>query len=127
MALVTVQKEVLTEGLKKYFEGDKLAEMYHGIVDDGFQFSDLQRIYFLVKEAVIIVEKLVADMGEVGAGAGAVKKEAVVKFIDDSLKFNFFIEMFDDNIASALVDAVVAWFNVWHGKTWIQEFIGKYI
>ena len=69
----------------------------------------LRNITEFVAEAIDVVEKLVIDIGEVKQGGE--KRDAIVKFLDDSVKMGRIGEMFDGLIIGKLVDGIVGVLN----------------
>ena len=114
--MTSVNTEMLLDGLKKYFvEADM--QQYLDDLKEGNIIDKIKAVLRLIPEAILAVEKLVDDMGAVGAGGE--KRKAVIKFFDDVIEAPFWLEPFDDNIIGVVVDAVVGWYNLRLGKRWL--------
>jgi len=112
--------ETLIKGLESYFdpEGDFKEDILS--LKEGSFFDKIKTMIELVKEAIVVVEKLALDLG--GLKAGSEKKEAIVKWIDDCLELPWYAEFFDGKLAAAVIDATVLWYNKKLGNDWLKIF-----
>lgn len=115
--MTSVNTEMLLDGLRKYFVEPEM-QQYIDQLKEGSIVQKIKAALRLIPEAVAVAEKLVDDIGAVGAGSE--KKKAVVKFFDDVIEAPFWLEPFDDNIIGMVVDAVVGWYNLRIGKGWLS-------
>lgn len=123
MASVNVDK--LIAGLKDYFVQPKMLQL----IEDFKAAGVLKKITIGVSIAlycIVVVEHLAADLGDLGV-PGSEKKEALVKFLDDSVDVPFYLEPVDGLIMGIAIDAFVGWLNLTKGHAWLaalKEFLG---
>ena len=115
---MSIDTEYLVNGIREYFVTDKMAELVERIKTGGFKLSKIAVGLAIVYEAMVAVEKLVADMGEVGAGSE--KKTAGQTFIDEAIDLPFYLEGFDGFVIGMVIDAVVLYYNAKFGHAWID-------
>ncbi len=113
MPVIDIQK--LKEGLHGYFSTQPLEDAL-AILKAGFKIGAL---FAVIREVVVVAEKLVADMGDM-SGGGSEKKEAVVQFIDDITNTGI-LDPFDKPFISIGIDAIVAWNNSIFGHKWAAK------
>lgn len=119
--MASVNTEKFIAGLKEYFVKPEIKALWDEIFNPPFKISKVAKVVALVVESVKVVEQLAADMGEIGAGTGAEKKDAVVKFLDGSIELPFYLEPLDGPIIGIVVDAVVGFFNLRFKKAWLDK------
>jgi len=115
--------DVLVAGLEEYFATPEMKELINKIQDGGIV-NKLVTAGAVIIEAVKIAEKMVIDLGEIGAGSE--KKEAVKAWIDKCVDLPFYLEMLDGIVAGIMIDAVVTYYNAKFGRQWLN-WILKYI
>lgn len=121
-----INKEVLLDGLKQYFDTEKYAKIIEEIKSAGI-IGKITRGLSLVPLAVGAIEKVYMDLSDIQTGGGKEKKDAVVEWLDDIIEGNFIIEMIDGKIISMAVDGLVLWLNITKGKLWLdvsKDFLG---
>jgi hypothetical protein len=116
-----LDKEYFLAGLQKYAVEPENIELINTIFHGPFKLSKIAGVLTLVQECVQVVEKMAADAGEIGAGTGKAKKDAIIHFLDEATDLPWYIDKtgVDSMIISGAIDAVVTWFNTKIGKDWI--------
>ena len=107
------------KGLKEYFDTENMVELVNQLTTGGFKLKKIVVAVSLVLEAVKAVEQLAADLDDLDEPVGKQKREAVVKFLDDTFDLPFYLEPFDDNIIGMVVDAIVLYYNTKIGHGWL--------
>ena len=123
---MNINKEVLLDGLKQYFDTEKYAKIIDEIKSSGL-LGKIAKGMSLILLAIGAMEKVYMDLSDVKSGGGEAKKDAVVEWLDDIIEGNFLIEMIDGKIISMAVDGLVLWLNITKGKLWInvsKDFLG---
>ncbi len=108
---VTVDEKFFLQGLSDYVAWPKISAAVSLVKEASFGFQQLAYIVELISVCVISLEKMVSEAGDVAKGAGASKKAALVKFLDDTIKLPMFLEPFDGPIFSAMIEASVKLVN----------------
>lgn len=114
---ITIDVELLKKGLHDHFALDNIEA---AIAKLKGKFS-VGALIAVISEAIIVVEKIVAEAGELAGPAGEAKHQAVSQFVDDVVKLPFWIEPFDGWIIHAAIDGLVTWYNIRFGKQWITK------
>jgi len=118
--LAEVNTEHLIEGLEEYFLTDKMKDLIAKMTEGGFRLNKLVVAVSIAMEAVVAVERLVADMAEITTPTGKEKREAVIKFIDDTVSLPFYLEPLDGIVVGIVIDAVVRSYNIKYGHGWLD-------
>ncbi len=103
---MTIDTEYLVAGLRNYFETDEMVAQMKALTQMPFVPSILPAF---VADAVCLVEKIVRDAHEVGEGG--IKRDAVVKFIDETIQVGWLLETVDGIAIGFAVDQVVEILN----------------
>ena len=118
--MTSVDKQVFIDGLGEYALTEEFKKLYDEVFHGPFKIGKIGQLVALVIEAVKVVERVADDMGEIGAGSGKAKKDAVVGWIDGVLDLPFFLEPIDGPIIGAVVDGICLFFNSRLTKNWIS-------
>jgi hypothetical protein len=113
--MASVDVATLKEGLAKYFATPEMKAAIAAFGDG----PSLRKAIAIALEGVKIVEKLAADAGAVAAGSE--KRKALVSYIDDCIDLPFYLEALDGVVIGIVIDALVGWYNLKHGKDWINK------
>jgi len=118
-----LNKEYFLEGLRKYAVEPENVALIETIFHGPFKLDKITGVITLIHECVQVVEKMAADAGEIGAGTGKAKKDAIIHFLDESTDLPWYIDKtgIDSIIISSAIDAVITWFNAKMGKDWILK------
>ncbi len=120
---VSVEAQVLKDGLIKYFIDDEFSSAYKDLQES---FS-LKKAFVLIWEGVEMVERLANDAQMVSAGSK--KREALVSWLDDAIKFTgilALLEVADGKLIGAVVDGCIAFLNGKFGNDWAVKW-SKYV
>ena len=123
---MTIDVELLKQGLTEYFQAEKFVKVIDEIKEAGW-LGKVAKGISLLPLAIGVVEKLYLELSEVKTGGGNEKKKAVVEWLDDVIKGNFIVEQFDGMIIRIAVDGLIGWLNLTKGKNWIEfskDFLG---
>jgi len=115
MPTVSFDKDYAIAGLKNYFAAPEFVAAFEAL-KHGFKIGLL---FALIKEGLVVVEKLAHDVDALGSGA--VKKDALVSYIDDCIHMWGPLEMIDGPLISKVVDAMILWYNTIHGHDWFLK------
>jgi hypothetical protein len=109
---------MLVDGLVEYIDVDHFKADLAAL--PGTKILQLPgKLLDLFTDAIKIVEKIVADSGEVGLGKE--KRDAVVDFLEKAIEVPFYLETIDGYIIGLIVDTIVGVLNKFFGKTWLKD------
>lgn len=114
--MAKIDAEAIKQELAKYMEIELLKD---ALADLQKAFS-FKKLFALIMALVHVAERVVADIGEVGSGAGEEKKKAVIQFLDDQIKLPFYLELIDGKIIGFAIDGLIIFYNTWYGKKWFD-------
>jgi hypothetical protein len=115
--MASVDTQYFIDGLKAYFAKPEIVAMVNEIIHGPFKIGKIAKVGALAVECIHVVEQIAADVDAVGVGGA--KRDAVVQFLDDTIKVPFYLEPIDGMIIGIGIDALVAWYNLKIGKGWL--------
>jgi hypothetical protein len=104
---ITELKSYLGLGSGAAPDGGVLKGKLVALLHTPFGLSFFGALMDLIEEAVEVLEKIVADLGEMGAGKGAEKKAALIRVLDASVNLPIMFEPFDGVVFGWLIDIIV--------------------
>jgi hypothetical protein len=108
MATITIDKTLLLQKMVEYIDLPAMAEKLKAC--EGKKLCDMPAaVSDVITEAIVTVEKIVADLHEVGHGGE--KEDAVVEFLDAVIKLPYWLEPFDGSVIRPIVKSIVATLN----------------
>lgn len=119
-----IDRKRFIDWVKQYTDYNLLSqevnEAFQGwsLQDQNLVFSKSKDILKVIEKIVNLVEKFSKDIESLSSKD---KLELVVDFLDDIIKFNFFLEWFDGMAIKYIITTIVEYKNQFFGKEWGKD------
>jgi len=121
MGLVGIDTAYLLAGLRQYGSSPEIDALIQRVGHGPFTLGKVRAALDLITLAVGQVEKIATDVGEIGAGTGEAKREAVIHWLDEAVKLPALVEFADGPLIGKLVDSLVDELNKTHPEGWVDK------